>query len=100
MGPITDSLRAEIAALRKESADQRHFVSQKDLSALLTKAAITAAIPECGIADYLRPTAVNYVLKEGKIIFGILVWRRWEYTLNSFIEHSILDSQLPLAVEQ
>lgn len=100
MGPITDSLRAEIGALRKESADQRYFISQKDLSALLTKETITAAILECGIADYSHPAAVNYVLKEGKIVFGILVWRKWEHTLNSFIEHRILDSQLPLAVEQ
>ena len=100
MGPITDSLRAKIAALRKESTDHRHFVSQKDLSVLLTKEAIATAIPECGIVDYRCPSAVNYVLNEGKIIFGILVWRRWEHTLNSFIEHGIIDGQLPLAVEQ
>jgi len=102
MGRTIDALRDEIEMLRTKSTNGSYFISQHDINALLTKATIAEAIRECvkefAVPDYQETNAVNRIFEEGRIVFGILIWKKWLHKLMSFIEHSALDSQLPLEV--
>ena len=39
---------------------------------------------------------MDRIASEGKIVFGILIWKKWLHKLMKCIEHDALDSQLPL----
>ncbi|KAF8526172.1 kinase-like domain-containing protein [Trichophaea hybrida] len=80
MGPKIDSLREQIGTLRNT--------------------AVTEAIKECvqefAVQEHQETTVVNWIIADGKILFGILIWRKWLNKLIKFIEHDVLDSKLPL----
>ena len=100
MGNTTDILREKIEKLRTKSTDDRYFFSQHDIRTLLTDDIITKAISEC-IQEHAIPErqgayVTTRIANEGKIIFGILIWKRWLHKLIKCIEHNVLDSQLPL----
>ena len=100
MGHTIDILRGEISNLRTESTDGRYFVSRHDIHTLLTNQIIAEAIKECVQEDYVLPhqesTVVDRITNEGRIVFGILIWKKWLYKLMKCVEHNALDSQLPL----
>ena len=100
MGHTIDTLRDKIDKLRTKSVDDRYFISQHDIHALLTTDVIAEAITECvqenAIPDHQGPHVVNRIANEGKIIFGILIWKKWLHKLIKCIEHNALDAQLPL----
>ncbi|KAF8245664.1 kinase-like protein [Wilcoxina mikolae CBS 423.85] len=102
MGHKIDSIRREIEMRRTKSTNGSYFISQHDINALLTRDKIAEAIKECvqehAVPDYQETNAVNHIFKEGKIVFGILIWKKWLHKLMSFIEHNALDSQLPLEI--
>jgi hypothetical protein len=102
MGRTIDNLRGELEKRRHLSTDEKHFISQHEVNALLTRAVIEEAITECvqeyAVPDHQEKIVVNRILTEGKIVFGILVWKKWLHKLMSFIEHNALDSQLPLEI--
>jgi len=102
MGRIIDNLRGEIEKLRHVSTDEKHFVCQHDIRALFTKTVIAEAIRECveeyAVPDYHENIVANRIFTEGKIVFGILIWKKWVHKLMSVIEHNALDSQLPLKI--
>ena len=102
MGHTIDILRGKIDKLRTKSIDERYFFSRHDICTLLTNDIIAEAIKECvqerAIPDHQEPDVVNRIANEGKIIFGILVWKKWLHKLIDCIEHNALDSQLPLEV--
>jgi hypothetical protein len=109
MGQVIDNLRAEIRKLYRESLDKsgstdhperRYFVNVEALKTLFTREIIAEAIKECNVKDYERPAVANRIFTEGKVVFGILIWRKWHRKLQSFIEHNTLDKQLPLDEEQ
>ena len=100
MGHTIDILRDKIAQLRTKSTDERYFISRHDIHTLLTNHIITEAIKECVQEDYVQPHQEPYVVdriaSEGKIVFGILIWKKWLHKLMKCIEHDALDSKLPL----
>ncbi|KAF8537971.1 kinase-like domain-containing protein [Trichophaea hybrida] len=102
MGHTIDTLRREIEMLRTKSTNGSYFISQHDINTLLTKAIIAEAITECvhehAVPDYQEANVVNCIFQDGKIVFGILIWKKWLHKLMSFIEHNALDSQLPLEI--
>ncbi|KAF8535280.1 kinase-like domain-containing protein [Trichophaea hybrida] len=103
MGQTIEHLRAEIEKLRKKSVpDGRYFVSPKDLKDFLTKTTIqkAIAIQEFNVPDFQQPTIAERIFKEGQILFGILIWRKWQRKLMSFVENNTLDSQLPIDVKR
>jgi hypothetical protein len=104
MGRTIDNLRGEIEKLRHVSTDERHFVCQHDINALLTRAVIEEAIQECvqeyAVPEHQEKIAVDRIFTEGKIVFGILIWKKWLHRLMNFIEHNALDSQLPLEISR
>jgi hypothetical protein len=97
-----DHLRAEIGNLRKKSTNGSYFICQHDINTLFTRAVIVEVIRQCvheyAVPNYLETDVVNRIFTEGKIVFGILIWKKWQHKLMSFIEHNALDSQLPLDV--
>ena len=102
MGNTTDILREKIDKLRTKSTDDRYFFSQHDIRTLLTDDIIAEAISECvqdhAIPEHQGTYVTTRIVNEGKIIFGILVWKKWLHKLIKCIEHNVLDSQLPLEV--
>ena len=100
MGHTIDTLRGKIAQLRTKSTDGRDFISRHDIYTLLTNHIIAEAIKECIQEDYVQPYQEPYVVdriaRDGKLVFGILIWKKWLYKLMKCIEHNALDSQLPL----
>ena len=100
MGHTIDILRDKIAQLRTKSTEGRYFLSRHDIHTLLTKRIIAEAIKECVQEGCVQPhqetCVVDRIANEGKIIFGILIWRKWLHKLMKCIEHDALDSQLPL----
>jgi len=104
MGRTIDNLRGEIKNLRHVSTDGKHFVCQHDINALFTKTVIAEAIRECvqehAVPSYHENIVANRIFTEGKIVFGILIWKKWQHKLMSVIEHNALDSQLPLEITQ
>ncbi|KAF8532990.1 kinase-like domain-containing protein [Trichophaea hybrida] len=102
MGRTIDNLRQEIGKLRHMSTDGRYFVCQHDINALFTRTVIAEAIREC-VQEYAVPShqeniVAKRIFTHGKIIFGILIWKKWLHVLIRFIEHDALDSQLPLEI--
>jgi hypothetical protein len=102
MESTIDNLRMDIKKLRHKSTDERYFINPHEIDALLARTVIEKAIKEC-VKDFKVPThqetiVVNRIFTEGKIVFGILIWKNWLHKLMSFIEHNALDSQLPLEI--
>ena len=100
MGHTIDILRGKIAQLRTKSTDGRYFISRHDIYTLLTNHIIAEAIKECVQERYVQlhqePNVVGRIASEGKIVFGILIWKKWLHKLIKCIEHDALDSRLPL----
>jgi len=103
MGRRTDELREQIEKRRNKSINGSYFINRDDIDALLTRTIIEETIKECvqdhAVPEHLETVVVNRIFTEGKIVFGVLIWRKWLHKLMSFIEHNALDSQLPLEIE-
>jgi hypothetical protein len=102
MGHTIDILRGEIEKRRNQSINGSYFFSRHDINDLLTRTIIEDAIRECvkeyAVPDHQEKVVVNRIFTEGKILFGILIWKKWLPKLMHFIEHDALDSQLPLEI--
>ena len=95
MGHTVDILRGKIAKLRTKSTDGRYFISRHDIYTLLTNHIIAEAIKECVqerfVQPHQEPYAVGRIASEGKIVFGILIWKKWLHKLIKCIEHDAPD---------
>ncbi|KAF8534226.1 kinase-like domain-containing protein [Trichophaea hybrida] len=102
MGQTIDNLRGEFERRRHMSTDGKHFISQHEVNALLTRTVIEEVITECvreyAVPDHQEKIVANRIFTEEKIVFGILIWKKWLHKLMSFIQHNALDSQLPLEI--
>ncbi|KAI5846856.1 kinase-like domain-containing protein [Tricharina praecox] len=91
-----DTLRLEIGKLHQQSVDGRSFVDPHDLKSLLSRRAIAEVIHLCAVPDWQRSSMVDIIFDRGRVLFGILVWKKWHRGLTGFIEHDALDDALPL----
>lgn len=66
----------------------------------MTEITITRAIRERDIPDYQQLKIANRIFNEGRVLFAILIWRNWQHSLTSFVEHDTLDSVLPMDVSR
>ncbi|KAF8534362.1 hypothetical protein BDD12DRAFT_896100 [Trichophaea hybrida] len=100
MGHAINNLRNEIEKLRKKNTDGKYFVCPGDLKELLTRETITRVIRECSVPDYQQSDIANLIFTEGSTLFAILIWKKWQHKLMSFVERGVLDKQLPLSVNE
>ena len=98
MGHAIDNLRNKIEQLHKTSIDGADFFDPQDIKDLLTREAIALAIQECFIPDHQQPSIADRIFMEGQIVFGILVWKKWQHKIMNFIDRNALDNELPFDV--
>ncbi|KAA8903438.1 kinase-like domain-containing protein [Sphaerosporella brunnea] len=100
-GTVTvDKLRRQIEKLRIRSTNDRYFVSPRDLKNLFTREVIAEVLVECAVEEYQRPKITSRIFTEGRVVLAILIWKKWQHKLMSFVEHNALDNELPLDVER
>jgi hypothetical protein len=104
MSNSLEQLRKLILSQKKEAVSQRPrlFLPENSLDQILQQANILETLrdPSFHVRHHKLENTVDFVSKDGRKIFAILIELGLEHALTRFIEHEILDSALPLSEQE
>jgi hypothetical protein len=96
------NLKQEIIAARKQSAigGDEWFLPFNVVDDLTTRELVLAEIEAAGIADNLHAPLADFVLKDAKRVFLMLVWSEEVGALPDLYDEGFSDQDLPIGLEQ
>ncbi|KAJ0108128.1 uncharacterized protein J7T55_007247 [Diaporthe amygdali] len=96
----TGALRWQIEGSLVTSILNQRFLPTDKLDEIFNLSAITGAIRELTCGPHERINLADTIHKDGKRVFAMLTYNRFENYITEFRKHGVLDRQLPLSEER
>lgn len=100
MPTCTVALRRQIEGSLVTSILNQRFLPTDKLDEIFNLPAITGAIQELNCGPHERINLADTIHKNGKRLFAMLTYNRFENYIIEFRKHGVLDRQLPLSEER
>jgi hypothetical protein len=95
-----DEFRERLLGLRKRTASGQYFIPFLSLTTLFTQSLVAKAVAEFCSYEHRRPAVTSAIREKGLRVFAILVLLHQEELMLDFLEHNLLDSNLPMEQSQ